>query len=281
MNAVTIKRRGFNLPPMDLGESPTVEDFGILRRERVAFGFKDVKAPILAPGSYNSKLARSGLCWSCSLLPARLSGVNLCTSSTPECRRHCLNLAGKGGLDTVQRGRGWRASLLVNYPEAFGRLLAQELRGIRRRTGRRSWGLRLNVLQDVDWKPWADQLEEAAGPRCRAWDYTKRPDTLGDSWRHVVYSASQERETVDSVRAIVKGGHSVAVVARDLKKSEEVPRFIWGLPAVDGDLSDRRDLDRFTGPRGGKRSAGVVVLRPKGSLRREAATSLFCWDIRS
>jgi hypothetical protein len=281
VNAVTIKRRGFNLPPMDLGESPTLEDFDTLRRERVAFGFNDVGAPILAPGSYNSKLARSGLCWSCSLLPARLSGVNLCPSSTPECRRHCLNLAGKGGLDTVQRGRGWRASLLVHHPEAFGRLLAEELRDIRRRTGRLSWGLRLNVLQDVDWRPWSDQLEEAAGPRCRAWDYTKRPETLGDSWRHVVYSASRERETVDSVRDIVNAGHSVAVVASDLRKKDETPRFVWGLPAVDGDLSDRRDLDRFTGPRGGRRSAGVVVLRPKGSLRLGAGTSKFCWAVTS
>ena len=281
---VSVQRRGpFRLPSVDLSEAPSREDFERLTLERILFGFKPLRAPILAPGSYNSKLARSGLCWSCSLLPARMSGVNLCQSSTAECRRHCLNLAGKGGLDAVQRGRGWRASLLVNHPQAFGRILAQELREVRGKTGRQSYGLRLNLLSDIDWAPWSAGLRAAAGPRCKPWDYTKRRDVLaGDGWRHLTYSASRERDTVDDIAGVVAGGHSVAVIASDLRKSDTVPPFVFGgLSAVDGDISDRRDLDRFTGPRGGRRSSGVVVLRPKGSLRRAASSSLFCWPVVS
>ena len=280
---VSVQRRGpFRLPPVDLSEAPSREDFERLTLERILFGFKPLRAPILAPGSYNSKLARSGLCWSCSLLPARMSGANLCQSSTPECRRHCLNLSGKGGLDTVQRGRGWRASLLVNHPATFGRVLAQELRDIRRKTGRQSYGLRLNVLSDVDFSSWSAGLRDAAGPRCKPWDYTKRRDVLaGDGWRHLTYSATRERHTVDDIASVIAGGHSVAVIASDLRKSDTVPSSVWGLPAVDGDISDRRDLDRFRGPRGGHRSAGVVVLRAKGSLRRVASSSLFCWPVMS
>ena len=281
---VSVQRRGpFRLPSVDLSEAPSREDFERLTLERILFGFRPLRAPILAPGSFNSKLARSGLCWSCSLLPARLSGVNLCQSSTPECRRHCLNLSGKGGLDNVQRGRGWRASLLVNHPATFGRILAQELREVRGKTGRQSYGLRLNVLSDVDWAPWSAGLRAAAGPRCKPWDYTKRRELLSwGSWRHLTYSATRERDTVEDIRALVADGHSVAVIASDVGKSDKVPPFVFGgLSAVDGDVSDRRDLDSFRGPRGGRRSSGVVVLRPKGSLRRAASSSLFCWRVAS
>ncbi len=61
-----------------------------------------------------------------SLIPARLSGRNLCPGSSPGCRAGCLNGGGQGGMRFVQSRRLAKALARQQHPDWFRARLARE-----------------------------------------------------------------------------------------------------------------------------------------------------------
>jgi hypothetical protein len=229
-------------------------------RERVAVGFEPLTAVLLTPPNANVKLDKSNA-YGLSLSPASTSGWNVCRASSPGCRAACLATAGKGGLDSVQRGRLWKVALLAAEPALFVRALAGEIRDAvaRRpvdRLGRPTGPLvpvRLNAFSDLAFERFlAPAFFSIAG--ARYYDYTKRTDRVPPANYHLTSSATER--TADSGLGELADmyGSNVAVVF-DTRRGHALPTTYAGCRVVDGDLSDSRWTD----------DRGVIVgLRAKG-----------------
>lgn len=87
-----------------------------------------------------------------SLLPHSLNSakLNICTYSTSDCRAACLNMAGRGSFDSVQKSRGLRTEFYVQYRREFLIVLSSELARINSLYPRAL--IRLNTFSDIDWK---------------------------------------------------------------------------------------------------------------------------------
>jgi hypothetical protein len=133
---------------------------------------------LLTAQSDNAKLAKTPKGWrtyGLSLAPARLSGHNVCASSTPECRRNCLTFAGYGGIfPSVQKGRIEKTRQLFRNRPKFLAQLSKELENAQCLADRKGERLavRLNVFSDILWERIAPQLFTEY-PRIQFYDYTK------------------------------------------------------------------------------------------------------------
>lgn len=223
----------------------------------------DRYVPLLTAPDANVKLAKSDIpTWGLSLAPAGLAGVGTtCMWSTPLCRKGCLNTAGKGTLDRVQRGRVLKTQFLAANPSAFITLLEFEIRRARLATSVTDQMLvRLNVLSDLRWERFAPHLFDIEG--VEFYDYTKsveRAMAQGAPWwpknYKLVFSASERNPDVD-VHRMLNLNLTVAMVF------DEIPARWDGWDVVNGDLTD----DRYHEPQG-----VLVGLRAKGKMRQHRA----------
>jgi hypothetical protein len=137
-------------------------------------------------------------------------------------------------------------------------------------------GLRLNCASDLPFERVAGFLD--ALPRgLGLWDYTKLPGRIGDNGQAVgasrpyrlAFSVSERPESVRRATEIVRRGGSAVVVVAGLRRrqADGTLKYIarptaarigdeW-FPAVDGDRTDRRDLDPL---------GVIVILAGKGRL---------------
>lgn len=237
-------------------------------------------APTAQPKLGKSRVSTYGL----SLLPATGVGnvmgraTNLCPAATSGCREVCLNLSGKGVLNSVQQARLVRTLFLLQQPEAAGVILAAEILRAAERHG--EVRIRLNVLSDVRWElVLGDALVALRAKGVRFYDYTKWAPALraADGLIHLTYSAS-ERWTDADISDVVAAGHNVAVVfaasKEAVKRAAAEGRTWHGHLIVDGLSTD----DRTTDP------SGVVVgLAALGKGRDDTSGFVrpFLLDLRS
>ena len=248
---------GVSGAPLSAGERAAFRSAMIA--ERVAVGFAALPAPLLTPPSANPKLGKSGT-YGLSLAAAGLSGAwQVCRYRTAGCESVCLESAGKGGLDSVQRGRIWKTRLLGSHPELFIRALADELRSALGRRPLDSLGrrygrvpVRLNVLSDLAWERFAPALfqDPTLKKACQYYDYSKNPRRTPPANYHLTYSASER--TTDLAAAA--GHYGTVAGVFSTRRGAPLPATFDGLPVLDGDLSDSRWQD----------AAGIVGLRAKG-----------------
>jgi len=252
---------GFSTAPLSIAERDVFRRAMIA--ERVAVGFCPIHTVLLTPPSANPKLGKSGAV-GLSLAAASLSGVwQCCRYRTVGCESVCLESAGKGSLDSVQRGRIWKTRLLGAEPALFIRALADELRGVLARrpldTLGRRFGrvpVRLNVLSDLPYEKFAAKLfTDPSLKACQWYDYSKNPGRAADlpANYHLTFSASER--TTDLVAAA--GHYGTVAVVFSTRRGAPLPATWEGLPVHDGDLSDSRWKD----------GAGIVGLRAKGLAR--------------
>lgn len=260
-----------------------------LRAHRAAYGYRPTSVSLLTAPTAQPKLAKSRVpTYGLSLLPATGVGqhavtafgraVNLCPSATPGCVEACLNTAGKGALNSVQRARLARTMFFLLQPEAAGVLLAAEIIRAAERHG--EIRVRLNVLSDIRWElVLRGTLAALKGWGVRFYDYTKWAPSLRDagSLIHLTYSAS-ERWTDDDIFDVVSRGHNVAVVFAAPK--EQVKRAVnspsgalwrhgeYAAWLVDGLSTD----DRTTDP-----SGVIVALSALGKGRADATGFVRPW----
>lgn len=196
--------------------------------------------------------------------PAKSAGVgNLCPASTAGCRANCLGPhSGHAALDDqIPRIRHARTWLLVQDPADAAVLMTHEICQAVARYG--PIAVRLNGDTDLRWElcaPRALTLWHTAGVD-RLYDYTKFTPALRGPrppHYHLTYSWS-ERMTGDEVRWFARHGANVAVPFM-VNKGRDLPATFYGVPVIDGDLTD----DRTTDPQG-----VVVGLRVKGRKARQ------------
>ena len=183
------------------------------------------------------------------LLPASLSGRNVCPYSTTGCRSGCLNTAGRGGIikrgettNAIQAARLRRTMSWLNDPAKHIDLLEQDIRLGREIAHERGLKLaiRLNGTSDIDWgltRLFA-QFRDV-----QFYDYTKAPfrareRTIAQNPNYsVTYSVSEKPDSLDEAREYLAHGINAAVVFKNK------PTTFDGLPVIDGDAHDLRFLD--------------------------------------
>ena len=181
------------------------------------------------------------------LSPASAAGVQTCAFRTDGCEAACLNTAGRGRFDGVQRGREAKTLFLQAHPHAFLQILRAEiLRAVKRHGGRALF--RLNATSDLRWENFAPELFEVRG--AEFYDYTKYPrrPNLPSNYR-VTYSANERNTDADLLKRLDHFGHVAVVVDTDNRSGKNVPlpSLYLGRQAWDGDETDDwRDRPGFT-----------------------------------
>jgi hypothetical protein len=177
-----------------------------------------------------------------SLLPASLSGQNLCKGAG-DCKYTCLAFSGAGCQITYKRiydGRLpapimsmlYRTKLLLEDRPFFEKVLRYEIEmgKFKAELHEMIFAVRLNVTSDVDWSDFASTM-----PEVQFYDYTKVLNRKSTANYHVTYSAS-ELTTEKNIFSLLKKGN----VAMVFKK---VPTEWNGVKVIDGDQNDNRYED--------------------------------------
>lgn len=198
------------------------------------------------------------------MTPYKTLGRNLCPmAETAGCLDGCLNTAGRGAMNSVQKGRARKAEWFIKDQAGFMAQLIKDCirfvaycdkRGIKP-------AIRLNGTTDVRW-----ELIKHNGlnlfeifPEIMFYDYTKianRPLDIPNYKLTFSYSEASAAYKKQCDIAL-KRGMNIAVVFRD---KESIPESFLGLPTIDGDKTDLRFLDP---------AQSIVALYAKGKARKD------------
>jgi hypothetical protein len=208
------------------------------------------------------------------LAPAKTSGYNVCSHSTPECRMGCLATSGRAGMEIICGGnrihdaRVLKTKLFFENTALFMALMIAEIRKYQRKAEKDGFGfsVRLNGTSDIDWQHVLVDGKNIFNifPEVNFYDYTKNPNKFNNlpANYHLTFSYTGRNANVS--KALLERGFNVAVVF-DVKKKQPLPATFGGYKVVDGDLTDYR-------PNDGK---GVIIgLRFKLIADRNAAARL-------
>ena len=186
---------------------------------------------------------------------------NLCAmAETAKCHEGCLFTAGRGAMNTVQRGRERKTLLLLSDPVAFYDALYKDIETFQRRCLKNMITpcIRLGGTDDK-----GDGIRIAKMfPLSQFYDYTKvikrAYQDLPDNYHITLsYSEADMKYADEVVMAVVNTGVNMAVVFRN-----KLPDTFRGLRVIDGDKDDLRFLD----PKG-----VVVGLIAKGRAKKDTS----------
>ena len=208
------------------------------------------------------------------LSPADLSGVNLCSMAEKAgCKFGCLNMAGRGQFNSVQKARLNKTHYYLQDKQSFMLDLVRDIEKLIRKADR--LGLipvvRLNGTSDIRWECETFEFEFMNNkrrvvnifemfPEVQFMDYTKianRKDIPSNYDLTFSFSGADTFKKYN--KQAINSGKRMAVVFRT---SEEIPEYFEGMQVVNGDESDLRFLD----PQG-----VVVALYAKGRARKDSS----------
>ena len=203
------------------------------------------------------------------LAPSDVSGRNVCQFASGGCRIACLNTAGRGKFDMVQRARIRRTNRFFDNREEFMARLVFEITRHVTESLRDDMipAVRLNGTSDIPWervKASRDGIEYpslmAAFPNVQFYDYTKIPVSRRNPARnyHLTFSLSESNDA-DALDAL-DAGYNVAAVFDIKSRGGMLPGSFMGREVIDADDSDVRFMD----------DQGVIVgLKAKGDAKRD------------
>jgi hypothetical protein len=186
------------------------------------------------------------------LAPAKTSGYQVCSHSTPECRMGCLATSGHAGMELsagksiIKDCRIKKTRLFYEHPEFFMAWLIAEIKMYQKKAIKDGYyfSVRLNGTSDIDWqnvKINGQTIFEML-PDIMFYDYTKNPNkfkVVAPNY-HLTFSYTG-RNTADCL-ALLKKGFNIAVVF-DAKNESQLPVMYKGFKVINGDLTDYRIAD--------------------------------------
>lgn len=204
--------------------------------------------------------AKGYITYGIHLAPSNLSGFNVCKDATAGCAAACLNTAGRGAMNSVQKARIEKTHLFFTDKQRFLAMLWQEVESAIRSATKKGMipVFRLNLTSDLPWEKikynGSNIFDSFQG--VMFYDYTKSESRAcmfangempSNYW--LTYSRSEITQDIE-VTAMLQSQVNVAVVFAD-----KLPRTWLGFPVIDGDEDDLRFTDK----------RGVVVgLKAKG-----------------
>lgn len=177
------------------------------------------------------------------------------------CLGPCLNSAGRGAFDSVQRARQAKTDFFYARPDDFVRALAADVWSLARKAARAGQIplVRLNGTSDILWEN--IRLDGLTifemFPAVQFYDYTKHPKRNPPKNYDLTYSFSGITPEKITLKGVTQPGARVAVV---FHRRADIPKTFRGWPVVDGDDTDVRHIDP---------SGVVVALYAKGKARRD------------
>jgi|ERR1017187_492936 hypothetical protein len=188
--------------------------------------------------------------------PAQAAGgKTMCPFSTSECRAVCLNTAGRGAFDMVQKARIRKTREFQLDPKAFVDKLREDVRLLISQAAKRGMipAVRLNGTTDIEWEKYGIIQDF---PDVQFYDYTKYPPTMRANLPpnyHLTFSYSEAKHSPTWAMGWLARGVNTAVVF-----NQTLPDTFQTIPVINGDESDLR----FTDPKG-----VIVGLKTKGKAR--------------
>ena len=186
------------------------------------------------------------------LAPYNISGYNVCSHSTPECRMGCLHASGRTGMEIasggnrIQNARIKKVQLLMEQQDFFMRWLITEIDAKRKTAKKKDYGfsVRLNCTSDVDWaniKLYGQNIFEIF-PNVQFYDYTKNVNKFDNKPENYHLTYSYNGRNWSECEDVMSKGHNVAMVF-NVKKESDIPAMYKGYNVINGDLSDYRVKD--------------------------------------
>jgi hypothetical protein len=183
------------------------------------------------------------------LAPAKISGYNTCSHSTPECRMGCLNTSGRAGIEifsgatNIINARIKKTRLFYEEPEFFMAWMFAEIRAYQRKAQKDGYffSVRLNATSDIDWqnvKVNGKSVFEIF-PDISFYDYTKNVNKYIDHTNNYHLTYSYTGRNWKSCEVVLQHGHNVAMIF-NVKKESELPLYYKGYKVINGDLTDYR-----------------------------------------
>lgn len=199
------------------------------------------------------------------LTPYNKSGVNMCANAhIARCWQPCLDVAGRGQMQIVQKGRLRKTQWFNTDRAGFMVQLAHDIASFLRHCEKAGVQavVRLNGTSDIRWEliaaPGGYRNIMEAFPSVQFYDYTKIGNRRGlPSNYHLTFSYSGVPEYQGQVEKALDHGINIAVVFRH---KGDIPASFLGRAVVDGDKDDMRFLD----PEG-----CVVALYAKGKAKSD------------
>lgn len=183
------------------------------------------------------------------LSPAKLSGYQVCSHSTPECRLGCLNTSGRAGIEEfsgqtiIKNCRTIKTRLFFEETNFFMQWMIAEIINYRKRAARQGFffSVRLNATSDINW---ANVFVDGKNifqifPQVSFYDYTKNADKFNDIARNYHLTYSYTGRNWDKCTDLLSRGFNVAAVFK-VKHEIELPKYYDNYPVINGDLTDYR-----------------------------------------
>lgn len=196
------------------------------------------------------------------LSPHKASGlINACPQASVGCAAACLNTAGRGRYDNVQRARYNRTKLFATDRKSYIILLTSEIQRFSDKCKKNGYvpAVRLNGTSDLKWEEIVPGLIHTFS-EVQFYDYTKvfkRMMRYLNGELPVNYHLTFSRSEVNDkqCKQVLDAGGNVAVVFN------KVPQEWNGHPVFNADEHDLRFLD----------PVGVAGLKAKGKAKKDTS----------
>ena len=186
------------------------------------------------------------------LAPANVSGYNVCSHSTPECRSGCLNTSGRAGIEefsgktAIHDCRVKKTRLFYEEPEFFMAWMIAEIKHYQKRAEHKGFffSVRINATSDIDWQNVKvnGQTIFEMFPEVSFYDYTKNPAKFENMASNYHLTYSYTGRNWDLCEVLLKKGFNIAMVF-NVRKETELPQTYKGYTVINGDLTDYRIAD--------------------------------------
>lgn len=183
------------------------------------------------------------------LAPADLSGHNVCSHSTKECKMGCLNTSGRAGIEKftgttkIHDSRVKKTKLFFEERAFFMAWLIAEIKQAQAKAIRDNYffSVRLNATSDIDWAnvPVDGKNIFQIFPDVLFYDYTKNAGKFINKPLNYHLTYSYTGRNWNLCEELLALGYNIAMVF-NVKHEADLPATYKGYAVVNGDLTDYR-----------------------------------------
>ena len=204
------------------------------------------------------------------LAPSNLSGYQVCPlAKLAQCEAPCLNSAGRGAFNSVQKARIAKTKAFFEHRIDFMADMVYSIRILERRARRENLTplVRLNGTSDVEFEKiplTVDGIEYAnifeVFPHIDFYDYTKIPTRKNIPSNYDLTFSYSGVKTFAPIVAKARLNNALSRIAVVFDKVENIPNEFLGLNVIGGDNSDVRHTEPTN---------TIVALYAKGKAKND------------